>query len=180
MAGPSSGFQTAARPLSTMDQSFFNRAPCTSFARPMDVKKLGVRIATGRRLARAGRRLLPVSVTTSRSLTEADRPPLPVMWDTRPRPPGRPYYVPMRLTRRRVTGLIGGVLVTCVCLVVWTASRMVIVGEYASDHGTSGDPGNWLWLVFLSSLVVGCASIPTLIVLGEKGRHERRARCEEV
>jgi hypothetical protein len=53
---------------------------------------------------------------------------------------------------------------------VWTGHRMISIGEFASDHATSGYPGAGTWLGFLGAVIVGLASLATLIVLTSQGR----------
>ena len=74
---------------------------------------------------------------------------------------------------RAAIASVGGILVVCVAMGAWSADRMVSIGEYASDHGTSGAVGSWLWIPFLTALAVGCVALVTLVVMGEKGRRLR-------
>jgi hypothetical protein len=76
-------------------------------------------------------------------------------------------------SRRRVTQVsAAAILIISICWIAWTGQRMVTIGEFASDHGTSGYPGAGTWFGFLAALIIGLASLTTMIVLAENGRRQ--------
>jgi hypothetical protein len=76
----------------------------------------------------------------------------------------------LRLTSmgsRRGVALVSSVAILLISIGwrVWTAHRMIGIGEFASDHAASGYPGAGTWIGFLVSLIIGMASLAVIVVL---------------
>jgi hypothetical protein len=53
---------------------------------------------------------------------------------------------------------------------IWTGQRMISIGEFASDHATSGYPGAGTWFGFMAAVIIGVASLATLIGMASRSK----------